>query len=231
MPKERGICMTGPNALAIRERRKTQTRRIFKRKPDDNSVVYHVDGDGNWIGWYPDRPALAEFTLKAYPKGSGKGIKCRWGVPGDLLYIREACWMWGAWSKNGLTKTGRQRWRFRPRGLCVVYEHPQVTAKRDGSIGWVYRHARYMPKRMARTWTEITDVRVQQVQEITIWDAIEEGVKLGMVSLDGSKLLIDSMACPPHVKYDWIGIWDSIHGPGAWERNDWVFVITFKRIQ
>jgi len=217
---ERGICMTGPNALAIRERRKTQTRRIFKRKPDDNSVVYHVDGDGNWIGWYPDRPALAEFTLKAYPKGSGKGIKCRWGVPGDLLYIREACWMWGAWRKNGVTKTGRQRWRFRPRGLRVVYERPAVTAKRDGSVGWVYRHARYMPKKYARTWVQITDVRVQQVQELDNNEALAEGTP-DIRTIDNNFDMRDCFGV----------LWDDIHGPGAWERNDWVWALTFKLIK
>ena len=219
---ERGICMSGPMVLAIREGRKSQTRRLINPQP---------------VLWFNDDTSEAGFTWKPRwgdgPTWSRESFIrfCPHGVPGEVLYVKEACWMWGAWRKNGVTKTGRQRWRFRPRGERVVYERPAVTVKRDGSVGWVYRHARFMPKRMARTWTEITDVRVQQVQEITIWDAIEEGVKLGMVSLDGSKLLIDSMACPPHVKYDWIGIWDSIHGPGAWERNDWVFVITFKRIQ
>ena len=217
---ERGICMTAPNTLAIRERRKTQTRRLMKRRPDDTSVVYHKDGDGNWIGWYPDRPGLAEFTLKAYPKGSGEGIKCPHGVPGDLLYIREACWMWGAWDKNGLTKTGRQRWRFKPRGERVVYARPAVTAKRDGSVGWVYRHARYMPKRMARTWVRITDMRVQQVQELDNNEALAEGTP-DIRTIDNNFDMRDCFGV----------LWDDIHGPGAWERNNWCWALSFELIE
>ncbi len=25
-------------------------------------------------------------------------------------------------------------------------------------------------------------------------------------------------------------MWDSIHSPGAWERNDWVWAYSFKRV-
>ena len=26
-------------------------------------------------------------------------------------------------------------------------------------------------------------------------------------------------------------LWNSIHGPGAWKKNPWVWVVSFKRIQ
>ena len=200
--KERGICMSGPMVLALKAGRKTVTRRIVKRQ--------HV---------------LAE-TLSADPRSptgfawsNGWVERCRY-VPGDLLYIREACWMWGAWRKNGLTKTGRQRWRFRPRGLCVVYERPQVTAKRDGSIGWVYRHARYMPKKCARTWLEVTDVRVQQVQGLDNNEALAEGTP-DIRTIDNNFDMRDCFGV----------LWDDIHGPGAWERNNWCWALSFELIE
>ena len=224
--KERGICMTAPNALAIRERRKTETRRIFKRKPDDNSVVYHVDGDGNWIGWYPDRPGLAEFTLKPYPKDSGKGIKCPWGVPGDLLYIKET---WArVLQQDGCLHDDEPDFKC-PCPGCII-EYKADTGNKypgywpddcgdDPSCGH-WKSGRFMPKYAARTWLEITDVRVARVQSLDNNDALAEGTP-DIRTIDNNFDMRDCFGV----------LWDSIHGPGAWERVDWCWALTFKLIK
>ena len=111
----------------------------------------------------------------------------RWGIPGDLLYVKEA------WAQrldmdhlNGtqLYDSGVRKawyWADGP-GRCF-------NTGCAGAAGR-YRHARFMPRWASRTTLELTDVRVQRVQEISI-------------------------------------AWNSIHGPDAWERNDWVFALTF----
>ena len=217
--KERGICMTPANVVAIRAGRKTQTRRLIKL-PQQQEEWHLVSSSiseqrkGGPVGvLFADSENQEETCRHAF-------AHCRWGVPGDQLYIREACWMWGAWCKNGFTATGRQRWRFKPRGERVVYERPAVTVKRDGSTGWVYRHARYMPKKYARTWVQITDVRVQQVQSLDNNDALAEGAP-DIRTIDNNFDMRDCFGV----------LWDDIHGPGAWERNDWVWALTFKLIK
>ena len=214
---ERGICMTAPNALAIRERRKTQTRRRIKLNIAGPLYLMSSSINPQWGGGPPDIYFCDSQNIEETCQHLF--VRCPY-VPGDLLYIREACWMWGAWCKNGFTATGRQRWRFKPRGDRVVYERPAVTAKRDGSVGWVYRHARYMPKRMARTWVRITDVRVQQVQELDNNEALAEGTP-DIRTIDNNWDMRDCFGV----------LWDDIHGPGAWERNDWVWALTFKLIE
>jgi len=236
--KERGICMTPANVVAIRERRKTETRRIFKRKPDDNSVVYHVDGDGNWIGWYPDRPGLAEFTLKPYPKDSGKGIKCPWGVPGDLLYIKET---WArVLQQDGCLHDDEPDFKC-PCPGCII-EYKADTGNKypgywpddcgdDPSCGH-WKSGRFMPKYAARTWLEITDVRVQQVQSISEEDAIAEGI-MGPFNVGYKAYRIPGDTKPRYscATAAFAALWDSIHGPGAFERNDWCWVLSFKLIE
>ena len=231
---ERGICMTAPNTLAIRERRKTQTRRLMKRHPDDTSVLYHKDGDGNWIGWYPDRPGLAEFTLKAYPKGSGKGIKCPHGVPGDLLYVKET-WCLGQAGNDVLAYYRADN----PKGA----KRPPTLLLGNGDEVW--RSGRFMPKRVARTWLEITDVRVQQAQSISDEDAIAEGVEQCKHGGWKNYLWHGEPQIPRNridawpwqfSNYDsaygsFSSLWELIHGPGAWERNDWVFAISFELVE
>jgi len=205
---ERGICMTPASVVAIRERRKTQTRRRIKLNIAGPLYLMSSSISPQWGGGPPgvyfcDSQNIEETCQHLF-------VRCPY-VPGDLLYIREACWMWGAWRKNGLTTRGRQRWRFKPRGERVVYECPTVTAKRDGSTGWVYRHERYMPKKYARTWVEITDVRVELLCCISREDAQSEG--------------FDSVE-------DFARLWDTLHRKDGliWQTNPWIWVVTFRQI-
>ena len=86
----------------------------------------------------------------------------------------------------------------------------------------------FMPKHMARTWLEITDVRVERLQEISESDAIDEGTG---VWLEGH----------PHEEWDgdpdqyrkgYRELWDSINRKAhPWSSNPWVWKIVFERLQ
>jgi len=104
----------------------------------------------------------------------------------------------------------------------------------------VYRHARYMPKKYARTWVQITDVRVQKVQAISEEDAIAEGIQKftygeeygeGFISHGYWTERLALGAMPVTARLGFARLWDSIHGPGAWERDDWVFAISFELVE
>ena len=69
----------------------------------------------------------------------------------------------------------------------------------------------YMPKWACRTWLELTEVRVERLQEITETDAIAEGC-------------IDAYGPDFHAGA-FRTLWASIHGAGSWERNPWVWVL------
>lgn len=77
----------------------------------------------------------------------------------------------------------------------------------------------HMPRWAARLFLEVVDVRAQRVQEISEEDARAEGCEPNLIR-------VDPIDYPYRAGFS--QLWDSIHGPGAWARNDWVWVYTFK---
>lgn len=92
--------------------------------------------------------------------------------------------------------------------------------------------ARLMPRWASRITIEITGVRVERLQDISEDDCLAEGI---------AQVIYDSLPrlqqCGEYdgIDVDLVGkygtFWDSIHGPGAWERNPWVWVIEFEQVK
>lgn len=85
----------------------------------------------------------------------------------------------------------------------------------------------YMPKAAARIWLEITNVRVERLQDITEKDAKAEGIKLS-----GSALRC-ALGNGPHFR-DWFTlVWDELNAKRGfgWDVNPWVWVIEFRRVE
>lgn len=81
----------------------------------------------------------------------------------------------------------------------------------------------HMPRWASRLTLEITEVRVQRLQEISEEDSIAEGVQhVGMGVHVG--------ATQPHISpvKAYRDLWDSINGVGSWDANPWVWAITFR---
>ena len=82
-----------------------------------------------------------------------------------------------------------------------------------------WRSPIHMPRWASRLTLLVTDVRVQRLQEISRGDAMEEGCPFA------------NMADGPNPR-DWYrGIWNSIHGPGAWDASPWVCAISFDMLR
>lgn len=92
----------------------------------------------------------------------------------------------------------------------------------------------YMPKWASRLTLIVTDVRVQRLQEISKPDAISEGSFLGRCACGlmnaRPKTTIEVMFWQTwcHIHGDeYISLWNTIHGPDAWDANPWVVALTF----
>ena len=102
-----------------------------------------------------------------------------------------------------------------------------------GDILWV-KEGRFTRKADARLWLEVTAVRVERVQDISEADAIAEGIPHEWHGEKGAGYLAYALELGEFTTYSaqiaFPRFWDRIHGPGAWERNDWVWAYTFRRI-
>lgn len=132
--------------------------------------------------------------------------RCPYGVPGDRLWVREA-WrtarMYDDIPPSDLPRTAR-----------IWHEASDLPP--DFEPGR-YRHGRFMCRWMSRISLEVTDVRVQRVQDISEEDCKAEGAPWE--------------DCWPTYKQSFEALWDSINAERApWASNPWVWAIMFKRI-
>ena len=94
----------------------------------------------------------------------------------------------------------------------------------------------HMPRWASRLTLLVTDVRVQRLQEISDDDARAEGIeplKSGRgyydptVSHDQSRSIVRFGQYYSLATHAFSALWDSIHGPDAWDANPWVAAISF----
>lgn len=94
-----------------------------------------------------------------------------------------------------------------------------------------WRTSIHMPRWASRLTLVVTDVRVQRLQDITEADAVAEGAEVakGTHGIDGGVMVRTEnpyVCATPGLWYR--SLWNSIHGPDAWDRNPWVEAITFE---
>lgn len=135
---------------------------------------------------------------------------CPYGRVGDLLWCRETfCKV--CYENDNEPDVCYKEDMLRYEGLCS-------RCKYSPSI--------FMPKWATRIWLEITDIRVERIQDIKRQDISAEGtphnpMELSSYRNDGYQRL-----------QDFIYLWDKINkirGYG-WNKNPYVWVISFKRI-
>jgi hypothetical protein len=91
------------------------------------------------------------------------------------------------------------------------------------------RPAIHMPRAMSRIDLEINSVRVERLQDIGEAESIAEGIEKtpsGLWSLYG-QAEVDGTYSP---RASFRALWESIHGPGSWTANPWVWVVSFRRL-
>ena len=191
---------------AINADRKTQTRRALKDQPkmvtEDRKVAI-------WDG----SPAYLQQQLERIGKG------CPYGQPGDRLWVRET-WQ-HANSPHGPYEPG-----------CTCFYRADYWDDPHGMDGEKSPEGKYrawipsihMPRAASRINLEVVHVRVEKLQDISEADAIAEGAPGGHGSIPGY-----IYAATPHEHYR--HIWESINGAGSWDKNPWVWVVEFKRIE
>jgi len=187
---------------------KTQTRRVITPKPPkgyDNPVC-----EGGKLRFVSDHHGV--WPNKGF---TGKKISpnlCGWHA-GDVLWVREAFRLPHTYDQMSPSEYVDE---FQPH--IVRFEADEGDYNAVPKDGWGRkRPSIHMPRELCRLRLRVEDVRVERVQEISGEDARAEGC-LPDTQSDGAARL------------EFFHKWEDIHGDGAWERNDWVWVIEFSQI-
>lgn len=209
---------------AIQDGVKTQTRRVIKTPSHIDQNHFTIFG----ADYYPS----STFVHWPFDDAVEERMPpCSYGKPGDRLLVRERCQIYGHWVRNGVTRTGRQRWRFSTHASHQVrYAGDFVAQPKDREeLGFWNRPSIFMPKWAVRIVLEIVKVRAQRLQEISEADILAEGITVDRVA----KWTKTSWADMPTLHSAWGVLWDSINAERGygWDINPWVWAITFKLSQ
>lgn len=213
---------------AVLEGRKTQTRRVVKPQPNEHGVDF-----------MPHAPALdweqhygQVWEPWHWETEEGESISKPWspyGQSGDRLYVREM-WQW----------EGDTKWSDAQPIGSFWYKADEGRVWEQGPSRW--KPSIHMPKSAARIFLEVTEVRVERLQDISEEDAIAEGILFNDSPIGRFyKSYTADARGYGHPDHDYPGVssavksyetlWQSINGPDSWDNNPWVWVITFKRIE
>lgn len=238
MAREIGILYDESMVLAILAGLKRQTRRPMRPQP---VPVANIDMGSDWIryAWHPRKPVVAG-SLFHLPDGThdfGESTEsremlvraCPYGVPGDVL-VQLSSWA-----------AAREHDELKPSALSPsarIWSRWDGTPKPDwcGKL----RPGRFLPSflrdRMPRA--RVTEVRVERVQSISEADAMAEGISRVtfqpkdyppcygyMVGRDDGKTVLHPTAVGAYRE-----LWEQTYGPESWDRNDWVWAVSFEQI-
>jgi hypothetical protein len=229
--KERPILFSAPMVRAILDGRKTVTRRPVK---------------GFGLKW------LEDFAPQ-YVADPANSL-CPFGNPGDRLYVRET------WSDVNLQGAPGIAYRadddirdlmedesFLDDRGAFNYDDPrskpyQFACWSEDLIAGTegrWRPSIHMPRWACRILLEITDVRVERLQDISEGQAVDEGLVWEGVKDGQTYWNHADHRYPPgsHQQFSVSGtdaisafrnLWKSTDGD--WDANPWVWVVEFKRV-
>src|ERR1035437_104911 len=223
MTKSRPILFSPAMVTAILDGKKSQTRRAItpqpiSSKPEAEWYPDAYDGGPEWTVWGKKGSAVDnKCTLPFW--------KCPYGVVGDSLWVREEHYRFGHWREvpGVKTKTGKQKWAFIPDSDQVLFVMPDKSYLKSRlkdypeAPAWHKRLARFMPRSCSRITLEITEIRVERLCDISETDSIAEGVS------DRDEDGAWTSASEAYAE-----LWDKINGDGSWNKDPFVWCLTFK---
>jgi hypothetical protein len=246
---ERPILFSAPMVQALLAGRKTQTRRTMKIQPPasgyqlarcESSTAKRDEGRLHWIKTSEDGYRVED--------GKQPYFDCPYGKPGDRLWVKEgfviqhdvegeelpfsdgrpvlspteedAQYVNWSWQQPHYRATDPM-----PELVCCKKSHRNC----DVCINpWIT--PLFMPRWASRITLEITEVRVQRLQEISEEDAIAEGCTDGGCNNCGNSSWPNPCGCasPEPLYVDaYAHLWESINGAGSWNLNPWVWCVSF----
>lgn len=240
--KERPILLSAPMVRAILEGRKTQTRRVIRKQfsaDAEPAEVAATSPEGGQISghsglWWDDAAACIDDA-----------IRCPYGKPGDLLWVRET---WGdvnlegapgiAYRADDDVRDLMAEPSFHDEHGAFNYDDERIkpyafavwSSDLIGGVEGRWRQSIHMPRWAARILLEVIAVRVERLHDISEADARAEGAR-ECDPASGREVLLAGPSQRGSFVLHYRDIWEQINGPGSWDANPWVWVIKFRRVE
>lgn len=232
---DRPILFSGQMVRAILEGRKTQTRRMVKHELPPN-LTEHFPYPNVQHGYLH----FSQFADRDFPWWK-YCIKCPYGKPVDRLWVRETFYD-DICPRNDQDREG-------------IYYRADGDPEFEDRTPIPWKPSIFMPRWASRITLEITEVRVQRLQEISFEDCLAEGIistpawnseetaarfnatsgkGLDIQGLDEAaqqelaEMMIDC-GWQDYARAAFITLWESINGAGSWDANPWVWCVSFQR--
>lgn len=195
---------------AIMDGTKTQTRRVIKSKNTEMTALL--------INLYAgvDVERCKEELMRCYALVQKD----------DVLWVRET-----------FCEAGNFAGDFIDNSEVIAYKTEEAFFYLNGNKldtefwNWEklkWKPSIFMPKKVCRNFLKCTNVRIEEVQDISEEDAKAEGVLIG----DGFELyhnyLKDGYRWKNSAKDSFESLWYSINGKESWNNNPFVFVYDFE---
>lgn len=203
------ILFSTPMVQAILSGQKFQTRRTKGLEKITNhyfqSMVHHYHGRFTFVENGNFNPTNEDVVV----------VECPYGQVGDVLWVRETYLKQPKIITQKMLDDGADTWpSFDHVADCELGDIEQYK-----EWGWKVKPSIHMPKEACRLFLKITDIRVEQLQNISRGDAMAEGCPFPNMAKEVSPV-------------EWFkGLWKSINGEDSWNSNPWVWVISFERIE
>jgi len=229
--KERPILFSAPMIRAILNGSKTQTRRVVKLPPSPKTLGQWepttIGGPGQF--WSDGSPVPLQGAI--WHTRTGKCIASPYGEPGEQLWVRET---------HMVNDVRGNRIPEDERADCeILYRatDEEWLNQSEDNEGLRWAPSIHMPRWASRIQLEITNIRVERLQDCSPADAVAEGIELSEL---GRCKMYDYKDGEEHVQYagkrftkdpieSYRSLWLSINGPGSWDANSWVWVVEFRR--
>ena len=194
----KSIKFNTPMIRAVLDGLKTVTRRPVKPQPPartSNGTPY--------TGFQKTTlPCSEGFDLTAYIDNPLYIGDCPFGKVGDKLYVQETFY-------PSMTTSGK-----------IIYKADFVSKKTADYFVW--KPSVHMTQELSRITLEITNIRVERIQDMREGDVISEGINAPeMIRTPGESVKLWA---------DFKELWDSIYEEKGfeWEINPFVWVLEFK---
>ena len=207
------IIMNTEDIIAIRAGRKTQIRRVMKPQP--------ILGKP-WKDWIIDAEIMDLPTTY-----------CPFGIRSDKLSVKEIWRFTRRYHFGDDTREPQFEIEYKDGHFKTFFDKSKLEKlinftdkyKISCTPNFAWHSPVTMPAWMSRIELEITNIRIERLQDLTIEDVLGEGIQAPDWLLN-----IDSWHNPDDVMIEIYAAeyWNKYNPKYLWKSNPWTFVISFK---